>query len=532
MSRASERQAKDLQHVRDQSYAKILHDLSVTPAIITAVATVLDRQAGQIAEDRRTAWQSRSKARAAAAEAVRELVALLDAHPTASDPEHPNPHRHPLTVEQMRAHPMSGDASPASDANLEAAFGPLAQGAVTRMMELPKTFDWTDGTEPPAELHPAIRNPSIFGGFNGPGGCACVLTESDNPERPNVDDSSCPIHKSPGEHRVGDTVTVAGIDGTAYGPSQPPVDAVELADPVEPGPAPREPRERLTYAQVAEIGRTRNRGAELRSPSQVSQFGECGTRYALRDHERVPSWSLVGGLAVHAAAAAINSVASVGGQHFDAPSDDVSVVWDTAFHRIVAETEIVSRVVGSDWYAANKGAEAYDWWRVEGQSMLQRYVDFLRSRLNAGWRIATVDSRPVIEWRYELPVQGLPVPHVCILDVALEHTVTGAMLVVDLKTGRQAPTDRNQLIDYGWALWYARRTTDQASPKVGAGWFMARTGKSELAYGDVTTETSWQSVVHRVTTMDQLERAGAYVSRPSRFCSTCGVRDLCPDGPL
>lgn len=296
-------------------------------------------------------------------------------------------------------------------------------------------------------------------------------------------------------------------------------------------------RPRMTAAQVREHGQARQRGAEHRSVSQVESIGDCGTRYALSDLER-PAWWNVGGKALHRAVETINrGVAHPGAQ--DAPiGRDTETLFLQAFDAEIADQHAATpEHPMSTWRAGDRGRENYDWWRVEGPIMVQRWVAWLSRMLVDGWTIATGPTgAPVIEYETRLDV-GVPVPNLSIIDLALLHQQQNVLLIVDAKAGKSAPKDPFQLGVYGWALLAAGVAGFMPSPDLanvrGAYW-RARTGETSIPVGQpphgwsILQMYPWPDVVQRYRDADALDRNAIYIPNVTNFCGGCGVADLCP----
>lgn len=295
-------------------------------------------------------------------------------------------------------------------------------------------------------------------------------------------------------------------------------------------------RPRMSAAQVREHGLARQRGAEHRSVSQVESFGDCGTRAALSDLER-PAWWNVGGKALHACVEEINRwVADGGTLAHPIPSEER---WLRHFDAQIAEQcAATPDHPMSTWRAAKKGSEHYDFWRVEGPIMVQRWVTWLTRMLANGWTIArsidfharSAELVPVIEYETHLDV-GIPVPNLSIIDLALLHQQRNTLLIVDAKAGGSAPKDTFQLGVYGWSLVAAGVAGFTPTPDLsnvrGAYW-RARTGETHVANLPILTMHPWPDVVQRYRDMDVMERQGVYMPNVTSFCGGCGVRDLCP----
>lgn len=313
-------------------------------------------------------------------------------------------------------------------------------------------------------------------------------------------------------------------------------------------------RPRMSAAQVREHAMTRQSGSEHRSISQVEGFSDCGTRYALRDLER-PAWWNVGGKALHRAVETINR--NVAGMESNSLPWENVLNLETLFLRAF-DAEIADQCAAtpdhpmSTWRAAKRGSEHYDFWRVEGPVMVQRWVAWLTRMLADGWTIATANppipiqhgsewaDEPIIEFETRLNV-GIAVPNLSIIDLALLHPRLPeidqpCLLIVDMKAGASAPKDTFQLGVYGWSLLAAGIAGFTPYPDLsnvrGAYW-RARTGESHPAYPasigwPILSMHPWPDVVQRYRDMDTMERQGVYMPNVTTFCGGCGVRDLCP----
>jgi hypothetical protein len=302
-------------------------------------------------------------------------------------------------------------------------------------------------------------------------------------------------------------------------------------------------RPRMTPEQVRAHGLSRQRGAQHRSVSQVTGYADCGTRYALDDLE-APAWWNVGGKALHRCVETINRLAADDNTAAEVLGDTDNL-WNRAFDAEIAN-ENVERWPTDQWRVANRGKENFDWWRVEGPSMVGRYVHWLLGRLSDGWEFARVwqgnygpgqprqPAVPVIEFKCHLNV-GASVPNLSIVDMALFHPMHHLLEVIDIKAGGSAPKDTFQLGVYGWALLAAGVAgfiPDPDYSNVRGRYWRARTGicvpEEERAGWPVLAMHPWPNVVDRYRTQDAMERQGFYQPNVSSLCGGCGVRDLCP----
>jgi hypothetical protein len=336
-------------------------------------------------------------------------------------------------------------------------------------------------------------------------------------------------------HAVGDTVTVGGIEFTKIS-DNPFGDRVvpEFHDP----PAVLPDHQRLTLHEISTRGLARRRGIDHRSYSQVSAFEECGARYAL-DDGNTPAWWNVGGTTFHNMAMKINRM-TLAKPLIDMTDEMISVLWQTEFEQeILRVGNETGSTDTSTWRAANKGTEHYDWWRVEGPPMVRRYLDWLNRMLADGWRVAAdQNSLPMIEFPVSFwvhtsdPTQhaaGVKVDNVIDLVLVRDGGMTQPVpeyLIIDFKSGQKAPTSNLQLAFYVWAL--ASLGIDPHA--VRSAYYLARRGET-TAPADVTQAFPWPDIATRIVAMDQQERAGLYIPRPSVFCGSCPVNRLCPEGP-
>lgn len=406
------------------------------------------------------------------------------------------------------------------DARLESAVGPALVPALDRHIRVPRDLD--DPT-------PAVRLCGAAGGTmtypheaNCPQCLALQAGVEPLPSETPAELSAAVDAMREAEH-VGAVAASESRDVITV-----PIPAAAPMVFVEPDGPPR----RLTFVEVVEHGQARARGGDHRSVSQVQGYAECGVAYALSDLER-PAWWLVGGTAFHAAAEEINRRAAQGKSM---PSDDSpGASWMRHFTgAIAAQIQERPDVPMARWRTAAKGAEGYDWWRVEGEAMVLRYADWLRGMLAGGWEILAIDGAPVIEYETALDVDGVKV--VVIIDLALSHR-DGRVLIVDYKAGKSAPSDTFQLGVYAYALYAAVEPFGRSfssDPGVCGQYYAAR--KGELVGGtdrSLVRTHSWEEIAYRVHQTDRAEKAGIYIPNTSRGfggCGSCGVAEHCPVG--
>jgi hypothetical protein len=352
--------------------------------------------------------------------------------------------------------------------------------------------------------------------------------------------------------QIGDQADIETVEEYAHSYVDP------FTDPA-PMPAPTNYGEVMSWDQL--LGGPVGPRPDHWSWSQLEAQEDCGTKHALSrlfGVARRPAWSLVGGNAFHAWAEALEralgdpSTAWPGAARLTAieyERQGITKSWMTCLSAEIAKTAVASGRPPADWYAAKNGAEAYDWWRVSGEEMCVRYLDWrsevdfpnaLRVPLNAtaGYPAGSIPP-PGVELAIELPfrinladVGQLPLWYEGVIDAAWLETDSRApahqrrIAIVDLKTGSHAPTDPLQLASARIAL--ELQYGVRADVWTGRYW-MARTGKlSEPAF-DLTDMGRWLPQLRaRVSLANAAVSANLFAPRLSSFCKSCDVRRACP----
>lgn len=291
---------------------------------------------------------------------------------------------------------------------------------------------------------------------------------------------------------------------------------------LDPGPT------RLTLAELGAPVLDRPELRRARSASQLSSYVDCGLRYRL-DHyhkelPRRPQWSLIGGTAFHRFVELVErGRLPIAGQAMDVAAD-----WTIELDKATDLAARESGMPAAGFRAANGGREGYDWWRVEGESMTQNWLDIRRDRRTLGWTVPEAPwgrsgaIEPMIEWPFEVMIGAVPV--VGQIDLVEFHPDHG-LQIIDFKTGaRVGPyDDATQLAVYDLAV-RAILGSSAHELTVAATWFKARTGEWIEPTGWPTRE----ALEYRFAQMDSAERAGVYLARPSSFCAGCQFNSACP----
>lgn len=254
-----------------------------------------------------------------------------------------------------------------------------------------------------------------------------------------------------------------------------------------------------------------------RSVSQVSEFSDCGMRYRLSRRDGVaqmPAWWFVGGTAIHAS---VESMVSAGSSlHLSTPldSDAIQALWKDRLASAVAEAMRESTVPMDHWLAGGQGKETYTWWLYAGPEMLDRYQKWHIDMLNQGWRFGESEREFLLNVG-ETPVKGF-------IDQTWMKYDEGKVLIVDLKSGSSKQTDDFQLDVYAEAI----RRLATTELEISGCYLDLRTGIASAPIE--ATPARWRLAEYRIKTMDEAERLGLYLPRPSHFCKSCGVRRACP----
>jgi hypothetical protein len=247
--------------------------------------------------------------------------------------------------------------------------------------------------------------------------------------------------------------------------------------------------------------------------SQLSTVADCGVKFRLQRVEQlpqVPQWANVGGTTFHASV-----------EDYEHGGRDE---WGTYLDRQIVSAENVSGMTRDAFRASQQGKENYDWWRVEGALMLQRYVAW-RQGAGAGQQVLLGPSgAPMLEWETTYDVDG--VAFKTILDSvwtdATQGLVQGRTAIIrDWKTGSMTPDDR-QLCTQAWGL---RKAGWQGEILVQ--FFDARKGVFSEPF-DPFERMTWDDVRYFVLSGDAERRLPIPSARPSDFCGGCPVAYACP----
>lgn len=269
------------------------------------------------------------------------------------------------------------------------------------------------------------------------------------------------------------------------------------------------------------------------SRSQLDTYSDCGMKWLLQRGMRVPqvpAWALIAGSAVHAVTEEYDRQLLDGQDMHD---EHLREAFALDFEsRIRREEDLyavhrsafgVSGRASKDW--PDKETEA--WWKHHGPLHVLAWKSWRRV---TPWELLpVVDERTgefldPIEYSFKLDLGG--VSDWGAIDRVF--TYQDELIVVDLKTGRNAPKKPDQLGDYATAVEEAvgRR------PRWGYYW-MAREGGTSEAY-DLTRPRMTKEAMAKTYGMAQKGiEAGVFLPNVGMLCGYCSVRDFCSavDGP-
>lgn len=312
---------------------------------------------------------------------------------------------------------------------------------------------------------------------------------------------------------------------------QPVVVPVDVANPFTSPKAPGRMVARPSFLDVVTLAGQLSSNPSS-SYSQIRSVRTCGMQYTLGRLSRRglvgperPGWGSVGGTALHAAIEAYEDWFPANPELDDQGlSPNLDEIWTNAFATTVeAKRADAGPYQDLDsWHASNRRKEGYDWWRVEGREMLDRYV---RSHGN-GWadRLSLVAQ----EWEYRLPITDTMESHGYVDQIwsdAVDPAAEGRFIIDDLKSGARLPKDVIQLAEYAWAL-VKVRGIDPARVEEVAYW-NARTGE-RTAYANIFERVTWDDLVYYHVATANAKNSPTPIANLTDLCGGCSVKDLCP----
>lgn len=255
------------------------------------------------------------------------------------------------------------------------------------------------------------------------------------------------------------------------------------------------------------------------SHSTVEDYAQCGEKVRLRKIERVPQipgWALVGGSLVHAVTENLDL------QDFGIPPEGPTS-FSESFEQTVVDLEIKSGYSRDEWKASGRASKAwpdkenYDFWLENGDTYVNNWRRFVLNSTYQVWIMP--DGVPAVELELFGLIGDVPVKGYC--DRIMEDTVTGHLVVVDLKSGSRTPKGPKQLVLYRNLL---QRLFGEARLKYGA-YYMVRDG---ILTPPVDVETLDDGrLEHQYADVWQGIKDGRFIPSLSMLCGSCSVRDFC-----
>jgi len=312
----------------------------------------------------------------------------------------------------------------------------------------------------------------------------------------------------------------------------------------------RAPVKRLTFGELGPlVAATYPVPRPHLSHSYVESLSKCGLSALLSDASKAghlgprrPSWSLIGGNALHAAVEAIERVSiSIGGADpaTAAQTPNWEEFWEEALTLQVSETS--ASLIGtpyanaSTWHVANKGLENYDWWRVQGLDMVKKYLAVHDTAWRSRHTLLQVpalpsDTRvPVLELPFTVNAGSSAITMEGRIDVAWLSTTdeypTAALEVVDIKAGKSLPVDHFQLVEYGDVL-RKHLPSNFGLPIVGR-YYRARLGTYTPPV-PLPAKAGQDEIDYRYQAAQRAMKHAVFAPHVDNMCSSCGSVDFCP----
>ena len=190
-------------------------------------------------------------------------------------------------------------------------------------------------------------------------------------------------------------------------------------------------------------------------------------------------------------------------------------LWAKAWAKELGDTDLTNARVGGRATKANPDKENVAFWQDAGPRWVQAYIDWRKA--NPDWKLwKTPDGTPAIELAMLPSFAGVPVK--MILDRVFE--VNGELVIVDLKTSQQTPSNTLQLGFYKIGL----LKTYGIDVKWGTYWMARQHGVSPLVNLDTYTEDKLE---YLVSGFDKARKSGIFLPNTNNCQYTCGLTDYC-----
>jgi putative RecB family exonuclease len=190
-------------------------------------------------------------------------------------------------------------------------------------------------------------------------------------------------------------------------------------------------------------------------------------------------------------------------------------LWAKAWAEELGDTDLTNARVGGRATKANPNKEDVNFWQETGPKWVQAYVDWRKA--NPHWKIwKTPQGVPAIELALMPEFGGVPVK--MILDRIFE--VNGELVIVDLKTSQQTPSNTLQLGFYKVGI----KKVFGVDIKWGTYWMSRQHGVSEMVNLDKYTD---EKLEYLVTGFDKARKAKIFLPNTNNCQYKCGVTEFC-----
>lgn len=190
-------------------------------------------------------------------------------------------------------------------------------------------------------------------------------------------------------------------------------------------------------------------------------------------------------------------------------------LWDKAWALESEGKDLTNARVGGRATKANPQKEDVNFWQATGPQWVQAYIDWRKA--NPNWKLwKTPQGAPAIELAMLPEFAGVPVK--MILDRVFE--VNGELVIVDLKTSQQTPTNTLQLGFYKVGM----LKTFGIDVKWGTYWMARQHGVSPLVSLEQYTEDKLE---YLVAGFDKARKAGIFLPNTNNCQYKCGLTAHC-----
>jgi len=190
-------------------------------------------------------------------------------------------------------------------------------------------------------------------------------------------------------------------------------------------------------------------------------------------------------------------------------------LWNKAWAQELGDKDLTNARVGGRATKANPQKEDVNFWQATGPQWVQAYIDWRKA--NPDWKLwKTPQGVPAIELAMLPEFAGVPVK--MILDRVFE--VNGELVIVDLKTSQQTPTNTLQLGFYKVGI----LKTFGIDVKWGTYWMARQHGVSPLVSLEQYTE---DKLKYLVAGFDKARKAGIFLPNTNNCQYKCGLTAHC-----